>query len=29
MNASEKRAKLADTIKQGDFVTAPGVYDMI
>ncbi len=29
MNASEKRAALASAIKQGRFVVAPGVYDMI
>ena len=29
MNASEKRAALAGAIRQGRFVVAPGVYDMI
>jgi len=29
MNASEKRAKLVDCIKKGEFVTAPGVFDMV
>ena len=29
MNAQEKRAKLAETIKRGEFVTAPGVFDMV
>ena len=29
MNASEKRAALAGAIKDGQFVVAPGVYDMI
>jgi len=29
MNASEKRARLAATIGSGEFVTAPGIYDMI
>jgi len=29
MNASEKRAKLVETIAKGEFVTAPGIYDMI
>ncbi|MBR46419.1 MAG: carboxyvinyl-carboxyphosphonate phosphorylmutase [Rhodospirillaceae bacterium] len=29
MKASEKRAKLVATIERGEFVTAPGIYDMI
>ena len=29
MNASEKRAALAGAIRDGQFVVAPGVYDMI
>ncbi len=29
MNASEKRAKLVATIKKGEFVTAPGIFDMV
>ena len=29
MNAKEKRARLAETIRKGEFVTAPGIYDMI
>ena len=29
MNASEKRAALAGAIREGQFVVAPGVYDMI
>ncbi|MFP6688016.1 MAG: hypothetical protein VCD31_01660 [Alphaproteobacteria bacterium] len=29
MNASEKRSKLVDCIKKGEFVTAPGVFDMV
>ena len=29
MNASEKRAALAGAIREGRFVVAPGVYDMI
>jgi len=29
MNASEKRARLAASIQKGEFVTAPGIYDMI
>jgi 2-methylisocitrate lyase-like PEP mutase family enzyme len=29
MNASEKRAKLVADIAKGEFVTAPGIYDMI
>ena len=29
MNASEKRAALAGAVKDGNFVVAPGVYDMI
>ena len=29
MNASEKRAVLAATIREDRFVVAPGVYDMI
>jgi len=29
MNATEKRAKLAGTIRKGEFVTAPGVYEML
>jgi len=29
MNASKKRAKLAVTIARGEFVTAPGVYEML
>ncbi len=29
MNATEKRARLAETIRKGEFVTAPGVYDMV
>ena len=29
MNASDKRAKLVTTIAKGEFVTAPGIYDMI
>ena len=29
MNANEKRAALAGALREGRFVTAPGVYDMI
>jgi len=29
MNPSEKRAKLVETVAKGEFVTAPGIYDMI
>ena len=29
MNANDKRAALADAIREGRFVVAPGVYDMI
>ena len=29
MNATEKRARLAATIERGEFVTAPGVYEML